>query len=92
MLVNFSVFYGCLYYFANISKLYFKIILVKQFKDVSISEDERQRMLESDDFFDFFTRNTRILEKALEQDDIFFEYGASDTNKEWGYFDKFYHK
>ena len=47
-----------------------------------ISDDERQRLLESDDFLNFFTRNTRILEKALEQDDIFFEYGANDKNNE----------
>jgi hypothetical protein len=49
---------------------------------MSINEDERQKLLDSDDFLSFFTRNTRILEKALEQDDIFFEYGASDSNKE----------
>jgi len=55
---------------------------LKQFKDMSLNEDERQRLLDSDDFLSFFTRNTRILEKALEQDDIFFEYGAGDTNNE----------
>ena len=48
-----------------------------------MSETERQRLLDSDDFLSFFTRNTRILEKALEQDDIFFEYGAGDKNKEY---------
>ena len=55
--------------------------LVKTLKE--LSETERQRLLDSDDFLSFFTRNTRILEKALEQDDIFFEYGAGDKNKEY---------
>lgn len=55
---------------------------LKQFKDLSLNEEERQRLLDSDDFLNFFTKNTRILEKALEQDDIFFEYGANDTNNE----------
>lgn len=49
---------------------------------MTLNDDERQRHLESDDFLSFFTRNTRILEKALEQDDIFFEYGANDTTNE----------
>ena len=44
---------------------------------MEISDEERQRLLDSDDFMNFFMRNTRILEKALDQDDIFFEYGAS---------------
>jgi hypothetical protein len=30
----------------------------------------------------FFTKNTRILERALDQDDIFLDYGGVDTNKE----------
>ena len=55
---------------------------MKQFKDMTLNEDERQKLLDSDDFLSFFTKNTRILEKALEQDDIFFEYGAGDKNKE----------
>lgn len=55
---------------------------LKQLKDMTLNDDERQRHLESDDFLSFFTRNTRILEKALEQDDIFFEYGANDTTNE----------
>ena len=47
-----------------------------------MSEEERLRMLESDDFVNFFMKNTRILEKALDQDDIFFEYGATEKNTE----------
>ena len=47
-----------------------------------INEEERQHLMESDEFLSFFMRNTRILEKALEQDDIFFEYGARDKNTE----------
>ena len=43
-------------------------------------------MLESDDFLNFFMRNSRILEKALDQDDIFFEYGANDKNSEYNEF------
>jgi len=50
---------------------------VDQKTKVEISDEERQRLLDSDDFMNFFMRNTRILEKALDQDDIFFEYGAS---------------
>lgn len=50
-----------------------------------MSDEERQRLLESDDFLSFFMRNTRILEKALDQDDIFFEYGASDKNNEYDF-------
>lgn len=49
---------------------------------MTLNEEDRQKLLDSEDFLSFFTRNTRILEKALEQDDIFFEYGASDSNKE----------
>ncbi len=41
-----------------------------------------QRHLESDDFLSFFARNSRILEKALEQEDIFFENGPRVNNKE----------
>ena len=48
-----------------------------------ITEEERQKMIESDDFLHFFKRNTKILEKALDQDDIFFEYGASEKNAEY---------
>lgn len=46
-----------------------------------LDDDERQRMIDSDDFMSFFMRNAKILEKALDQDDIFFEYGATDN--EW---------
>lgn len=53
---------------------------VKLFQSKELSDEERQRMLDSDDFLNFFMRNTRILEKALDQDDIFFEYGAKDKN------------
>jgi hypothetical protein len=38
-------------------------------------------MLETDDFMSFFSRNAKILEKALDQDDIFYDYGAN-KNKE----------
>lgn len=55
---------------------------VKLFQSKELSDEERQRMLDSDDFLNFFMRNTRILEKALDQDDIFFEYGANDKNTE----------
>ena len=47
-----------------------------------MSDEERNRLLQSDEFLNFFTKNTRILEKALDQDDIFFEYGASDKKNE----------
>jgi hypothetical protein len=53
-----------------------------------VNEEERLRLLESDDFLSFFKRNARILEKALDQDDIFFEYGASEKNAEY-IFDQF---
>ena len=53
---------------------------VKKAKD--LSDEDKQKMLETDEFMNFFMRNTRILEKALDQDDIFFEYGASDKNNE----------
>lgn len=43
-----------------------------------LDDDERQKVIESDEFLSFFMRNTKILEKALDQDDIFFEYGATD--------------
>jgi hypothetical protein len=48
-----------------------------------MNEEERQRVVESDDFLSFFMKNTKILEKALEQDDIFFQYGAIDKNNEY---------
>jgi hypothetical protein len=51
-------------------------------KLAEMGEDERQRLIESEEFLNFFMRNTKILEKALDQDDIFFEYGASDKNNE----------
>ena len=57
-----------------------RYFVVKMMKE--LSEDERARLIQSDDFLNFFTRNTKILEKALDQDDIFFEYGASDANTE----------
>lgn len=44
-----------------------------------IDDDEKQRLIESEEFLSFFMRNTKILEKALDQDDIFFEYGATDN-------------
>lgn len=44
-----------------------------------MDDDERQRLIESDEFMGFFMRSTKILEKALDQDDIFFEYGATDN-------------
>jgi hypothetical protein len=40
-------------------------------------------MLESEKFLYFFNKNTRILEKALEQDNIFCEYGADDKSEEY---------
>lgn len=55
---------------------------LKHFKEVSLNDEECQRLLDSDNFHNFFMRNTRILEKALEQDDIFFEYGAGEGNNE----------
>jgi hypothetical protein len=64
---------------------FFLIIKQKKVKSMSIkelSEEERHRAIESEEFLSFFTRNTKILEKALDQDDIFFEYGASETNNE----------
>ena len=48
-----------------------------------LNEEERQRTVDSEEFLSFFTRNTRILEKALEQDDIFFEYGAIEKSNEY---------
>ncbi len=44
-----------------------------------MDEDERQRLIESDEFLNFFMRNSKILEKALDQDNIFIEYGATDN-------------
>ncbi len=58
-------------------------IQVKSLQIKEISEEERQHLLESDDFLSFFMRNSRILEKALDQDDIFFEYGANDKTNEY---------
>ena len=54
--------------------------IIKGIKE--INNEETQRLLESDDFFNFFIRNTRILEKALDQDDIFTEYGSAKET-EW---------
>ncbi len=48
-----------------------------------LNDEERQRVVESDEFLSFFMRNTKILEKALEQDDIFFQYGAIDKYNEY---------
>jgi hypothetical protein len=51
--------------------------------DIKIIDDaERVTLIKSDDFMTFFTKNTRILERALDQDDIFLDYGGVDTNKE----------
>ena len=55
---------------------------VKSLNLKELSEEERGRVVESDEFLNFFMRNSKILEKALEQDDIFFEYGAIDKNNE----------
>lgn len=44
-----------------------------------IDDDEKARMIESDEFMSFFMRSTKILEKAINQDDIFIEYGANDN-------------
>lgn len=52
---------------------------VKSMTLKELDDDERQRMIDSDDFMSFFMRNAKILEKALDQDDIFFEYGATDN-------------
>lgn len=54
---------------------------VKMLQLKELSDEEKQRAIESDEFLNFFMRNTRILEKALDQDDIFFEYGAKETNE-----------
>lgn len=69
----------CFKFIFEVGILFF---LVKLMQIKEINEEERQRLMESDEFLSFFTRNTRILEKALEQDDIFFEYGARDKNTE----------
>ncbi|CAF0703857.1 unnamed protein product [Brachionus calyciflorus] len=54
---------------------------LKSIQIKEITEEERQKAIESDDFLNFFMKNTRILEKALDQDDIFFEYGAKETTE-----------
>ncbi|RNA37259.1 cytoplasmic dynein 1 intermediate chain 2-like isoform X9 [Brachionus plicatilis] len=54
---------------------------IKQIQIKEISEDEKQKAIQTDEFMTFFMRNTRILEKALDQDDIFFEYGAKETSE-----------
>lgn len=51
-----------------------------------MDDDERQRLIDSDEFMSFFMRSSKILEKALDQDDIFFEYGATDNELEFEYF------
>jgi len=67
----------------RLRKIYFShLFKVKLMQLKEVNEEERLRMLESDDFLNFFKRNARILEKALDQDDIFFEYGASEKNAE----------
>lgn len=46
-----------------------------------MDDDERQRLIDSEEFLSFFMRSSKLLEKALDQDDIFFEYGATDNNE-----------
>lgn len=57
------------------------MFLVKALQIKEITDEERQLTIQSDEFLNFFMKNTRILEKALDQDDIFFEYGAKDTTE-----------
>ena len=55
---------------------------VKKMQLKELNEEERQKVVESEEFLNFFMKNTKILEKALEQDDIFFQYGAIDKNNQ----------
>ncbi|XP_078737680.1 cytoplasmic dynein 1 intermediate chain 1-like isoform X2 [Lampetra fluviatilis] len=44
-----------------------------------LTEEEKQQILASHDFLGFFTRSTRIIERALaEEGDIFFDYSGRD--------------
>ena len=47
------------------------------------TDEDRIKILQNEEFMRFFSRNTRILEKALDQDDIFFDYGGLDKHKEY---------
>lgn len=51
-------------------------------KIVELPDDEKTKIIQNDEFLKFFTKNVRILEKALDQDDIFFDYAGNDRNKE----------
>jgi hypothetical protein len=51
-------------------------------KTLELPEDEKTKIIQNDEFLKFFTKNVRILEKALDQDDIFFDYAGNDRNKE----------
>ena len=51
-------------------------------KVVELPEEEKTKIISNDEFLKFFTKNVRILEKALDQDDIFFDYAGNDRNKE----------
>lgn len=46
------------------------------------NDEERIRAIQSEDFSKFFSKNAKILERALDQDDIFFDYSGADRNKE----------
>jgi hypothetical protein len=55
---------------------------VKKMQMKELDEDERQKVIESEDFLNFFMKNTKIIEKALDYDDIFFEYGSTDKDNQ----------
>jgi hypothetical protein len=67
---------------ANLPGLHIFILLLVKIPAKDIGDDEKHRIIQSDDFAKFLSKKTRILERALDQDDIFFDYGGSDKNKE----------
>lgn len=44
-----------------------------------LSEQDKQTVMDSDKFQDFFLRTSRIIERALDdENDIFFDYSGAD--------------
>ncbi len=57
--------------------------LLAKVQTKDIGDDEKTRIIQSDDFAKFLSKNTRILERALDQDDIFFDYAGKEKNTEF---------
>ena len=51
---------------------------------IEMSDEAKNKILQSQDFMSFFDHAARIIEKAINEDDFAFDYGAAtDEGEGW---------